>query len=135
MISPAIDPRQIGWVLGQFLLILGATMLLPLLHALIGDSEGIAAFAAALAVTLGSALLLLGLCRGREDREIKQREAIMLVVLVWFAVGAPAAWAVPWPRGPGDQAARGDHAGGAGVVRGVRLRRPAFPVLPPVCRL
>lgn len=88
MISPAIDPRQIGWILGQFLLILGGAMLLPVLYALVSGGEGLAPCVEALAVTLGAALLLLGLCRGREDREIKQREGIVLVVLVWFAVCA-----------------------------------------------
>lgn len=81
-----IEPSQIGWVLGWFLLALSALLLLPLIYAWIADDPSGLAFAKTDALTLVLAMGLLTLTRKRETRELKQREGIVLVVGIWFAI-------------------------------------------------
>jgi trk system potassium uptake protein len=76
----------VGWVLGQFILALAAVMLIPLGYsiALGGVDQGV--LVKALLVTLFSGALMMGFSRTRPERDLKLREAILLVVLIWIAV-------------------------------------------------
>lgn len=81
-----IDPRIVGWVLGQFLAALAAAMLVPLAYALVTGSGDTAALWSAVLSTLFAAIALLRLSHTRPTRDLRQREAILLVVLVWGSV-------------------------------------------------
>jgi trk system potassium uptake protein TrkH len=81
-----IDPRIVGWVLGQFLAALAAAMLVPLAYALVTGSGDTAALWRAVLSTLFAAIALLRLSLTRPARDLRQREAILLVVLVWGGV-------------------------------------------------
>lgn len=81
-----IDPRVVGWILGQFLAALAGTMLVPLAYALVTGRADTDAFWLAILATLLVAGALLRFSRARPLRELRQREGILLVVLVWGAV-------------------------------------------------
>lgn len=78
--------RNLAWILGGFLAILAGTMLIPLGFSLLTDQADLSAFATAAIITLASAAALLLVGRKRERRELRSREAILLVVLVWLGV-------------------------------------------------
>jgi trk system potassium uptake protein TrkH len=84
----------LGHILGQLLLALGGAMLLPIGWGLAAGSGGVRplVFSALLTGALGSALLTLP----RPDRELKQREALMLVILAWFATAGFGALPFVW---------------------------------------
>jgi trk system potassium uptake protein TrkH len=77
--------EAVAYVLGQFLLALSASMLLPIGWGLARGGAGLASLAVAAAVTAVSGGLLIGLLR-RPDRELNQREGLLLVVAAWLAV-------------------------------------------------
>jgi trk system potassium uptake protein TrkH len=81
-----IEPRLVGWILGQFLGALAAAMLVPLAYAVATRSGDVTAIGAAALATVLAALVLLHLSRGRPTRDLRQREGILLVVLVWVSV-------------------------------------------------
>ncbi len=85
--GPAVvDLRVIGWVLGQFLAALAGLMLVPLGYALATDSGDTVALWGAVLSTFLAAVALLRVSRARPARDLRQREGILLVVLVWGAV-------------------------------------------------
>jgi trk system potassium uptake protein TrkH len=73
------------YILGQFLLVLAATMLFPLAWGLLRDQPGVSALGWSALVTAGAGLLLF-LSVDRPERDLNQREGLMLVVLTWGAV-------------------------------------------------
>ena len=87
--------EALGYILGQFLLALAASMLLPIAWGVVFSGAGVTAL-------LGSALLTGG-CGGalvlafpRPERELKQREALLLVVLAWFLAAGFGALPFIW---------------------------------------
>jgi trk system potassium uptake protein TrkH len=79
-----IHSGAIGYVLGQFLLIFAAAMGVPLLYGVLageGDSSPLL-YSAAATVAAGSALMLLP----RPERELNQREGLLLAVFTWLAI-------------------------------------------------
>jgi trk system potassium uptake protein TrkH len=120
--------RAIGHVLGQFLLALGAAMLLPIGWALGSGEPGAASFAlCALLTALPGAALVAGL--PRPERDFSQREGLLLVIAIWLAVsffGGLPFWMSPAFGGFTDaffEAASGFTTTGATVL-------PAVEVLP-----
>ena len=74
----------LGFFLGQFLLALAAAMALPIVWGLFagtGGAQPLVGAALLTAATGGSLLAVLP----RPERELKQREALLLVVLAWLA--------------------------------------------------
>jgi trk system potassium uptake protein TrkH len=93
-----IDFRNLSWGLGGFLASLAALMLLPLALAAVEGSADVNAFSHGALVTALSALALLWLGRHRPQRDLKLREALLLVALVWLLVcgfGALPLWLTP----------------------------------------
>ena len=76
----------VGYVLGQFLMVLGATMLVPLLFTFFGPSGDLRAMGLALALTITVGIALFWCCR-RPATELSLREGLLLVCLVWMSVG------------------------------------------------
>ena len=74
----------IGYVLGQFLAALAASMVIPLVYGLALTRAGVGSLAAGAAITAAAAALLLILLR-RPQQELSQREGLLLVVAVWLS--------------------------------------------------
>ncbi len=72
-------------MLGQFLLALAGTMLVPIAYGLIVGARGLAPIAYASAIT-GAAGLLLFFKYRRHARELSRREGLFLVVATWLSV-------------------------------------------------
>jgi trk system potassium uptake protein TrkH len=83
MFRPLAIVRALGW----FLLVLAATMVVPVLWGLARGTGGWLPLVQGAAVTAiaGGALAAVG---HRATRELNQREALLLVTLVWFAASA-----------------------------------------------
>jgi trk system potassium uptake protein len=83
MLRPLAILRALGW----FLLVLAATMLVPVLWGLARGTGGWLPLVqgAALTAFVGAGLALAGRYAARD---LQQREALLLVVLVWFAASA-----------------------------------------------
>jgi trk system potassium uptake protein TrkH len=81
-----IHGSAVGYVLGQFLLALAGTMLIPLGYGWLTGSEGLLSLVYGALITAGSAGLLIRFS-GKPERELTQREGLLLVVSVWGAVG------------------------------------------------
>jgi len=75
----------VAYVLGQFLLALAASMLLPLGWGLARGGSDLFSMGASAAVTALAGGLLAGLLR-RPERDFNQREGLLLVVTAWLAV-------------------------------------------------
>jgi trk/ktr system potassium uptake protein len=87
MMQPAVaDPRIVGWLLGQFVTALAVVMLVPLGYSLYTGGAELRTLALSAVITVVTGGFLLGLSRGRPRREIKQREALLVVVLVWVCI-------------------------------------------------
>ncbi len=86
MAAPLISLRSVAWVLGGFLAVLAATMLVPAGYSLLTDEADLAGLGYAIGITALAAAVLLLLGYRRQRRELRQREAILLVVLVWLGV-------------------------------------------------
>ena len=86
MTPAVVEPRTVGWILGQFILGLAAVMLIPLGYALVGDRDNLGVLTLSILVTAvaGGALLLLSHSRPR--RELKLREGILVAALVWASM-------------------------------------------------
>jgi trk system potassium uptake protein TrkH len=85
----------VGYILGQLLLALAVSMLLPIGWGLVfggGGLEALVGSALATAACGGSLLAALP----RPERELKQREALALVVLAWFVAAAFGALPFIW---------------------------------------
>ncbi len=93
-----IHAAAIGYVLGQFLLVLAATMAVPVGWGLVRVADGVLPLVLAGAITGGAGLaLVLGLPRPRA--ELTRREGLLLVVATWVAVsifGALPFYLSPW---------------------------------------
>jgi trk system potassium uptake protein TrkH len=104
--QPAVvDPRIVGWLLGHFISGLAAVMLIPAGYSLVTGGADLRALTLSVAITAAAGGLLLALARGRQAREIKQREAILVVVLVWMGIclfGCLPFFFSPWFPGFSD---------------------------------
>lgn len=81
-----IHPQSIGYVLGQFLLGLAATMLIPIGFGALDDRAGLEPLGYAFGITLACGLGLMLLLK-RPTAELNQREGLLMVVAIWVAVG------------------------------------------------
>jgi trk system potassium uptake protein TrkH len=94
----------VGFVLGTLLLALAASMLFPLAWGLAAGGNGVRPLVLALLATAACGLALRA-ALPRPERPLGQREALLLVVLAWFAVSAfgalPFLWS-PFFSGPTD---------------------------------
>lgn len=81
-----INFRSISWQLGIFLFPFSLIMSLPLLLSALTDLRDAPAFIKALSITLLVASVLFLFGRNHPRRELKLREAIFLVLLVWLSV-------------------------------------------------
>lgn len=80
-----IRVRGVLHILGVFLIVMAATMLIPVLYGLVVASGGMRAMLLSVGITLGCGLALMRICR-RPATELGVREGILLTVLVWIAV-------------------------------------------------
>ena len=86
MQSSVVEPRIIGWLLGQFIAALAAVMLVPLGYGVLtGDGE-LRALTLSVVITAAAGGFLMALSYRRPAREIKQREGILVVVLTWMCI-------------------------------------------------
>lgn len=83
-----ISPTRVAWVLGAYTAILATSLLLPIAYALAWDAVSLDIFEKSFWITAIVAVLLMLLGHRREKRSLLEREAILLVVLVWLMVGA-----------------------------------------------
>jgi trk system potassium uptake protein TrkH len=74
------------YILGQFLLVLAATMLFPLLWGVANDEAGADCLGWSALITAAAGLALF-LSVERPERDLNQREGLLLVVLTWCSVG------------------------------------------------
>lgn len=77
--------RSVGFVLGQLLLALAAAMTFPILWGLVVGGAGVRSLALGFGVTLACGLVLRALLP-KPERDLSQREALLLVVVAWFAI-------------------------------------------------
>jgi trk system potassium uptake protein TrkH len=77
----------VGFVLGQLLLALAASMLFPIAWGLLAGSGGLRSLALAFAATVACGAALRTLLP-KPEKDLTQREALFLVVLAWFAISA-----------------------------------------------
>lgn len=88
MAGLVVDPRTLAWMLGAFLGILAVALLGPLGVALSDGLRAAAGLFESLLITLAAAALLLFLGWRRQRPGLRDREAILLVVLIWLTVCA-----------------------------------------------
>lgn len=86
MAALIVDPRPIAWILGGFLGALAATMALPATYALVTGQPGLVALAAAALWTAAAGALLMLAGHRRQRRDLRPREALLLVVAIWLGV-------------------------------------------------
>jgi trk system potassium uptake protein TrkH len=86
MAALVVDLRLVAWILGGFLAALTAVMLVPLGYTLIADQGALQALLLAVGWTAVAAATLMMAGHKRERRELRPREAILLVVVVWIGV-------------------------------------------------
>ena len=77
--------RAIAYILGQFLLALAGTMLVPLAYGLAVGAPALQLFGPSILITAVSGGLLWGL-GSRPARDLTQREGLLMVVAVWVSV-------------------------------------------------
>jgi trk system potassium uptake protein TrkH len=85
----------VGFVLGQLLLALAAAMVFPVAWSLLSGAGGVSPVAWGALATAGCGGLL-RLLLPRPERELSQREALLLVVLAWFAISVFGALPFLW---------------------------------------
>ncbi len=122
-----IRPLAILWALGWFLLVLAGTMLVPVAWGLAWRTGGWWPLVegAALTAAVGGLLVAAG---HRAPREMSPREALLLVVLVWFAAsafgGLPFLFTPHFPGGFTDtffETASGFTTTGASIMADVEV--------------
>ena len=86
MQSSVVEPRIVGWLLGLFITALAAVMLVPLGYGILTGGGGLRALALSVVITGAAGGLLMALSHRRPAREIKQREGILAVVLIWACI-------------------------------------------------
>jgi Cation transport protein len=126
--QPAVaDLRIVGWLLGQCVMALAVVMLVPLGYSLFTAGANLRTLVLSAVITAVSGGVLLGLSRRRQRREIKQREAILVVVLVWICIcffGCLPFYFSPWYPNLTDaffEAASGFTTTGATVLDRVEV--------------
>jgi trk system potassium uptake protein TrkH len=77
--------RSIGYVLGQFLVIFALTMAVPLLFGWAVGDERVSAMLWSLLTTAGSGAVMMAGCK-RPEKELSQREGLLLVVATWLMI-------------------------------------------------
>jgi trk system potassium uptake protein TrkH len=85
MAQAVVDYRSISWVLGAFLAVLALTMLLPLGFGLAMQHQLPTNLSKATTATLGASVVLLVFGHRRPESGLRQREGILLVVLIWLS--------------------------------------------------
>lgn len=98
MSAAVINYRTISWILGTFMAALSVLMLTPLVFATGKDAIVAGAFLKGAGITLITAMLLLITGLRRPRQEMRPREAMLLVVLVWVMTclfGALPLWLTP----------------------------------------
>jgi trk system potassium uptake protein TrkH len=85
MPSLPIRIHAVAHILGQFLLMMSATMLVPLVFTLQGGSDSPRPLLIGLAATLATGGLLVSVFR-KPETELSTREALLTVVMVWVSV-------------------------------------------------
>jgi trk system potassium uptake protein TrkH len=131
MQSIVVEPRIVGWLLGQFIIALAAVMLVPLCYGVLtGDGE-LRALTLSAVITAAVGGFLMALSHRRPAREIKQREGILVVVLTWMCIcffGCLPFYFSPWFPNLTDaffESASGFTTTGATVLEQVEmLSRP-----------
>jgi trk system potassium uptake protein len=88
MAGLVVDPRTLSWVLGAFLGILAVALLGPLGMALSDGPGAAVGLFESLLITLAASALLLLLGWRPQRPSLRDREAILLVVLIWLTVCA-----------------------------------------------
>lgn len=116
----------VGFVLGLLLLVLAASMLFPLCWGLLAGSDGVRPLLLAFLITGGCGATLRVLLP-KPEKDLTQREALLLVVLAWFAVsgfGALPFLLSPYFSGPTDaffESASGFTTTGATILTDVEV--------------
>jgi trk system potassium uptake protein TrkH len=85
----------VGFVLGQLLLALAASMLFPIAWGLAAGGDGVRPLALGLLVTLACGAGLRTILP-RPEKDLGRREALLVVVLAWFAVSGFGALPFLW---------------------------------------
>jgi len=85
----------VGFALGQLLLALAASMLFPIAWGLAAGSDGLRPLVLGLAATAACGAALRTLLP-KPDKDLAQREALLVVVLAWFAVSGFGALPFLW---------------------------------------
>jgi trk/ktr system potassium uptake protein len=86
MQSIIVEPRIVGWLLGQFIIALAAVMLVPLGYGVLTGGGDLRALTLSVVITAVVGGFLMALSHRRPAREIKQREGILVVVLIWMCI-------------------------------------------------
>jgi trk system potassium uptake protein TrkH len=86
MQSIVVEPRIVGWLLGQFITALAVVMLVPLGYGMLTGGGELRALTLSVVITAAVGGFLMSLSHRRPAREIKQREAILVVVLIWMCI-------------------------------------------------
>jgi len=86
MQSIIVEPRIVGWLLGQFITALAAIMLVPLGYGVLTGGGELRALTLSIVITATVGGFLMALSHRRPAREIKQREGILVVVLIWMCI-------------------------------------------------
>jgi trk system potassium uptake protein TrkH len=127
---PVVEPRIVGWLLGQFITALAAVMLIPLVYGVLTGGGGLRALTLSLLITALAGGLLMALSHRRPEREIKQREGILVVVLIWMGIcffGCLPYFFSPWFPNLTDaffESASGFTTTGATVLERVEVLSP-----------
>ena len=127
---PVVEPRIVGWLLGQFITALAAVMLIPLVYGVLTGGGGLRALTLSLVITALAGGLLMALSHRRPEREIKQREGILVVVLIWMGIcffGCLPYFFSPWFPNLTDaffESASGFTTTGATVLERVEVLSP-----------
>ena len=127
---PVVEPRIVGWLLGQFITALAAVMLIPLGYGVLTGGGGLRALTLSLVITALAGGLLMALSHRRPEREIKQREGILVVVLIWMGIcffGCLPYFFSPWFPNLTDaffESASGFTTTGATVLERVEVLSP-----------
>ena len=129
---PVVEPRIVGWLLGQFITALAAVMLIPLGYGVLTGGGGLRALALSIVITALAGGFLMALSHRRPEREIKQREGILVVVLIWMGIcffGCLPFFFSPWFPNLTDaffESASGFTTTGATVLDRVEVRSPSI---------
>jgi trk system potassium uptake protein TrkH len=121
-----IRHSAVGFVLGQLLLALAASMLFPLAWGLASGGDGVRPLVLGLLATVACGAALVA-ALPKPDKGLGQREALLLVVLAWFAVssfGALPFLFSPWFAGFTDaffESASGFTTTGATILTNVEV--------------